>query len=152
MYRAAAEQRGEVVDALDLASGHVRGRPLADILAGAAAMADRQDAAEAWRRERGEAEPLHVFVGDPVLHHPPAKSERAVAIRRLSRRFHESRASVRRAAEAREALDHELIPLQAAVQLNRAKPDPAAPPWETTRSDTSEDLRIRYGGPVTGIR
>jgi hypothetical protein len=73
-------------------------------------------------------------------------------MRRLYRRFTESREADRAAAEKRRALDAELLPLQATVTLNRPAPDPAAPPWqETTRSDTSEDLRIRYGGPVIGI-
>jgi hypothetical protein len=143
LFRAGAEARGEHVDAFALASGHVRGRPLADILAGAASAADKQDEAEAWRQERGEAEPLHVFVGDPVLHHPPAKSERAVVMRRLYRRFTESREANRAAAEKRRALDAELIPLRATVQLNRPRPDPAAAPWEQTRRGAG-DGGIRY--------
>jgi hypothetical protein len=142
MYRAGAEARGEVVNAMDLAAGRVPGRPLADILAGAAALGDRQDALEEARRGRSDAEPLHIEFGDPVIHHPAARSEHAVAIRRISRRWNESRAANRAAAEKRRALDAELIPLQQTVQLNRPAPDPVAPGWEATRSLTG-DVRYR---------
>jgi hypothetical protein len=151
LARQQAELRGEDISVIDLAAGRVRGRPLADVLAGAAAMGDRQDAAEAWRRERGEAERVECFVSDPVIHHPTARSEHAVTMRRLYRRFTESRQANRVAAEKRRRLDAELLPLQETVTLSRPAPDPVAPPWEATRSDTSEDIRIRYGGPVTGI-
>jgi hypothetical protein len=156
MAREQAERRGEAVSVMDLAAGRVSGRSVADILAEARAATEAEDAAaerRAWMRgETGEQ--VHVFVDEPVIHHA-ARSERARLIATISRRWHESRAATKRAAEARAKLDAELLPLQAAIQLNRPKPDPAAPPWEPSRrsqESAGEDIRVRYGGPVIGIR
>ncbi len=64
-YRAAAEQRGEVVSAMALASGEVTGRDLGDVFADATAAADREDARQRARdrRESGEV----VFIDEPVI-------------------------------------------------------------------------------------
>jgi hypothetical protein len=65
-YRAAAEQRGEVVSALALASGEVAGRSLAEVFADALDASAHEDARTAARerRESGEV----VFIDEPVIH------------------------------------------------------------------------------------
>lgn len=63
MFAAEAERRGEYVDPVALATGHVTGHSLASVLAAASARADAEDAraeSEA-RRNRGEA---FAYVGE----------------------------------------------------------------------------------------
>jgi hypothetical protein len=64
-YRAAAEARGEVVSAMEVARGEVGGRELGDIFADAAAAGDREDARQASRDRREDV----VFIDrEPVIH------------------------------------------------------------------------------------
>jgi hypothetical protein len=52
LYRSQAEERGEFVTAMALATGQALGRTAADVLAGAEAAADREDARQAARDRR----------------------------------------------------------------------------------------------------
>ncbi len=91
-YRAAAEQRGEVVSALAIASGEVTGRDLADVLGGAAVAGDRADARETARRRRESGEV--VFIDEPVIHGAsrsdgwPSSSYEADSMLRRARGLH----------------------------------------------------------------
>jgi len=67
LYMDQAMARGEDVSPVDLAMGRA-GRTVGEILAYAAASADREDAREAARKARSGAQPVpHVFVGEPVI-------------------------------------------------------------------------------------
>lgn len=64
-YRVQAQERGEHVSAIDLATGNVGGRTVADVFADAAAAAAREDARQASRDRREDV----VFIDrEPVLH------------------------------------------------------------------------------------
>jgi hypothetical protein len=65
LYAEQAEQRGEHVSAFQLATGQVPGRSAAEVLAAAAAMADREDAREAWRERREGGERLNFCFNSP---------------------------------------------------------------------------------------
>jgi hypothetical protein len=69
LYAQQAEERGEAVSAFALATGQVAGRTVTDILAGAAAMADIDDARAAARERRQASERLN-FCWDPATRHP----------------------------------------------------------------------------------
>jgi hypothetical protein len=99
-----AEARGEVLDTMALARGEVRGRSIPEILAAAAAAgaaADRGDEMRAWRDGHGQPEPLHVFVGEPVLAASPIK--RTIASR--SRRWQDWQEKRKVAEAARRAVE-----------------------------------------------
>jgi hypothetical protein len=99
-----AEVRGEVLDTMTLARGEVRGRAISEILAAAVAAgaaADRGDEIRAWRE--GHGEPVHIEVGEPVIHTPAARSVTGRAIFNRARRFRdllEARRQLERAERA----------------------------------------------------
>ena len=64
-YRAAAEDRGEVVSAMAIARGEVTGRDINDILGDARAAADREDIRQASRDRR---EDVHWIDQEPTIH------------------------------------------------------------------------------------
>ena len=66
-YRQQAEARGEDITALEVATGRVSGRSLADIFADAQQAGDFEDAVAAARaaRETGSG-PVPVFAGEPL--------------------------------------------------------------------------------------
>ena len=146
LYAEQAELRGEVVTAMQLATGQVSGRSIADILAAASAAADRDDVITAARLHRdghGEPERVHIEVGEPVIVASPVK--RTIASR--SRRWQdwqERKAAAEAAKRAVEAdLDHGLVD---GVTFRRRSESAA-------RSAAGDDgLRVRYGGLVVGIR
>jgi hypothetical protein len=99
-----AEARGEVLDTMALARGEVRGRSVSEILAAAvaaSAVADRGDEMRVWRDGHGEPEPVHVFVGEPVLAASPVK--RTIASR--SRRWQDWQDKRKAAEAARRAVE-----------------------------------------------
>jgi hypothetical protein len=114
----AAEQaglRGDVVTALQLATGQVRGRSVAEILDAGRLAGDRDDVIAAARLHRdghGTPEPLHVEVGEPVLHQ--ARSETGWKIANRARHFRDlldarkALAAAERAAE-QSRLDYGLV-------------------------------------------
>jgi hypothetical protein len=130
MAREQAEARGDVVSALQLARGEVRGRSIQDIFAGAIEASARQDAVDAARLHRegaGEPQKLHVEFGDPILHHAVTPAKRAILNR--SRRWTEYRERRAAAEAARAALDAELDHgIIDGVQLNRER-EPQAPAY-----------------------
>lgn len=66
-YRNAAEVRGEYVSALDLATGNVPGRTVADIFAGARAAAEREDAIAAARQRRQDGSGEWIGAAEPRI-------------------------------------------------------------------------------------
>lgn len=85
---------------MQLATGQVRGRAIADVLAEAIAAGDRDDViaeARLHRQGHGEPERVHVEVGEPVLLAPAARSATGRAIFHRARHF-------RAVLEARKAL------------------------------------------------
>jgi pyruvate/2-oxoglutarate dehydrogenase complex dihydrolipoamide acyltransferase (E2) component len=102
-YRSMAEMRGEDIDVMALAMGQ-GGRTIQDVITSAAAMADRQDAMDAARarREAENPQPLHVFVGEPVI--VDASPTRRALLNR-SRHWREWRERLRQAEAARRALE-----------------------------------------------
>jgi hypothetical protein len=66
LYAEPAEQRGEYVSAFQLATGQVPGRSAAEVLAAAAAMADREDARQAWRERQEAGERLNLCFDPPA--------------------------------------------------------------------------------------
>ena len=66
LYAEQAEQRGEYVSAFQLATGQVPGRSAAEVLAAAAAMADREDARQAWRERQEAGERLNLCFDPPA--------------------------------------------------------------------------------------
>jgi hypothetical protein len=125
-----AEARGDVVSALQLARGEVRGRSIQDIFAGAIEASARQDAVDSARLHRdghGEPERLHVEVGEPQLHYAVTPAKRAVLNRsRRWREYQERRAAAEAARAALDAeLDHGIID---GVELNRER-EPQAPAY-----------------------
>src|SRR5690242_17139980 len=103
LYRAQAEQRGEVLDVMAMARGEVRGRSVGDILAAAVAASvveDRRAEMRAWQQGHGEPEKLHVeFVDAPVLLAPAARLSIALRIASRSRHWQDWQEK-RKAAEA----------------------------------------------------
>lgn len=73
LYAEQAEQRGEYVSAFQLATGQVPGRSAAEVLAAAAAMADREDARQAWRERQEAGERLNLCFDSP----PATRAETA---------------------------------------------------------------------------
>jgi hypothetical protein len=121
MAREQAEARGEVISAMALATGQVPGRTVADIFRSALAASEREDAVDAARLHRyghGEPEKLHVFVGDPVIHH--ARSETGLRLANRYRRWKDAQ-DKRRAAEEAEAHARYEVPLARTVELNRER-------------------------------
>jgi hypothetical protein len=113
LYCQQAEARGEVVTAMQLATGQVSGRSIADILAAAVAAGDRDDvttAAKLHRLGHGEPERLHVEVAEPVILAPAARSATGRAIATRARRFVdvlEARRQLAAAERAAEASKHD---------------------------------------------
>jgi hypothetical protein len=126
MAREAAEARGELVSALDVATGHVTGRSIRDIFASAIAAADASDRVAAARASREGTGRVHVeYVADPVLH--TGRGEVGLAIFHRARHFAD-RVRARRAADAAEMDEANRIPLARPVQLNRER-EPQAPAY-----------------------
>jgi hypothetical protein len=102
-YRQQAEARGEDITALDVATGRLSGRSLAEIFADASEAANRADAVAAARasREAGTA-PVHVFVGDVQLPQPSARSRGPIgrAMDSRLRHFRDAREARQRTAMA----------------------------------------------------
>jgi hypothetical protein len=122
MAKADAEARGQEITAMQLATGQIRGRSLADIFADARRAADAQDARDAAQlRREGDGGRVHVeFVDDPVLHH--GRGEVGLQLFNRARRFND-RIRARKAlaaAEEREAIE---IPLQRTVELKPRRDD-----------------------------
>jgi hypothetical protein len=94
-----AAERGEAVSALALATGQVPGRDIGDVLADAAAQADREDARAEIdaRRQRGEKLQL-VGELEPATRSAPL-TETGRAIERRSERFRDRLAAQRRLDE-----------------------------------------------------
>jgi hypothetical protein len=129
MAAAAAEDRGELVSAIALARGEVRGRSIQDVFAGALASMARQDAVDAARLHRdghGEPEKLHVFVGEPVIH--AARSEVGLKMFNRYRRWKDAQ-DKRRAAEEAEAHAAYEVPLQRTVTLRSGRDDDTGWVW-----------------------
>ncbi len=104
LYVQQAEARGEVVTAMQLATGQVTGRPIADVFAAAIAAGDRDDVITEARLNRlghGEPKRVHVEVGEPVIAGSPVK--RSIASR--SRHWQEYLARKAAAEAARRAVD-----------------------------------------------
>jgi hypothetical protein len=128
MAREQAEARGEVISAIALATGQVRGRTVQDIFRSAIEASARQDAVDAARLRRdgeGAPERLHVFVGEPVIH--AARSERGLVMFNRFRRWKDAQ-DKRRAAEEAEAHAAYEVPLQRTVTL-RSRDDGTGRPW-----------------------
>jgi hypothetical protein len=164
MYAAGCEARGEAVPVMAMARGEVAGRDFADVLADAAAMADRQDAIEAARARR-ETGTGYEILPYPVA--PPAlavgeepQSARAAPVtaagRELAnryRRFAESRDAARRAATARTALEDDFPQLRDQSHRRRSAPT------QDASCDRGRDAspagnyadRIRSGGPIVSV-
>ena len=90
LYAEQAELRGEVVTAMQLASGQVPGRPVAAILEAARQAGDRDDAITAARLHRqghGEPERVNIEVAEPVLLAPAARSAAGWKIFNRARHF-----------------------------------------------------------------
>jgi hypothetical protein len=107
LYAEQAEQRGEHVSAFALATGQVPGRTAAEVLAAAAALADREDAREAWRERREGGERLNFCLDSPPATRAESPESREVlnTVRHYAEQHPESdvidRAHI--AAEARKA-------------------------------------------------
>jgi hypothetical protein len=102
-YVAEAQRRGESVDVTALATGQGLGRTMQDVIDGAVAMADRQDAIDAARakREAENPQPLHVFVGEPTIVASPTRR----ALLNRSRHWRAWRERIRQAEAERKALE-----------------------------------------------
>ena len=88
LYRQQAAMRGEDVSAFALATGQVSGRSVSDILTAAAAAGDREDAVAAARASREGAQPVHVEVGEPILHHGPVPKRGKIGMELFHRYRH----------------------------------------------------------------
>jgi hypothetical protein len=111
LYAQQAELWGEVVTAMQLATGQVSGRSIADILAAASAAADRDDVITAARMHReghGDPEPLHVEFGEPRILAPAARGSVGQKIASRSRRFTDWQEKRKAAEAARRALESSL--------------------------------------------
>jgi hypothetical protein len=108
LYAEQAELRGEVVTAMQLASGQVPGRPIAAILEAARQAGDRDDvitAARLHREGHGEPERVHVEVAEPVILAPAARSIAGRAIATRARRFWDVLEARRKLAAAERAAE-----------------------------------------------
>jgi hypothetical protein len=106
-YCQQAELRGEVVTAMQLATGQVPGRPISAILEAARQAGDRDDvvtAARLHQQGHGEPERVHVEVAEPVILSSPVK--RTIASR--SRHWREWQERKTAADNARAAVKAEL--------------------------------------------
>jgi len=105
-YRQLAEARGEDITALEVATGRVSGRSLADIFADAQQAGDFEDAVAAARaaRETGSG-PVPVFAGEPILHEAP-RARGAIGQRMFNtyRHWQELRAARQRVDAAEDSL------------------------------------------------
>jgi hypothetical protein len=105
LYAEQATARGELLSAVALATGQVRGRSIADILEAARLAGDREDlVTEARLRREGHGDPAqltHVEVAEPVILTSPVK--RSIASR--SRRWQAWREKVAAAEAARRAVE-----------------------------------------------
>jgi hypothetical protein len=121
MIASEAEDRGERLDPVELATGSVTGHSLADALKSAQARWERDDArAEIEARKRGE--PL-AFVGaleDPATRSGPAMTATRRAIEKASERFTAAVAAGREAERRR-------------GELEQVMPQLAAPHWSAGR-------------------
>jgi hypothetical protein len=107
-YRQQAELRGEEISALDVATGRVSGRSLAEIFEDARQAGDREDVLAAARLSRaGGSGPLHLMAGDEPLIHASSRTRGPVgrALDNRRRRFDDRRAAERAAAAAQASLN-----------------------------------------------
>jgi hypothetical protein len=120
MFASEAEARGEYVDPVALATGSVTGHCLADVLAEAAAMAEREDArAEVEeRRQRGERLNLTGELDPSTRSRPPVTGTRR-AIERTSERFTAAVAARREAERRRGELENLMPRLRRPVRRGR---------------------------------
>ena len=105
-----AEDRGERLDPVEIATGNVTGHSLADVLESARMASERQDAmAEIEeRRKRGERLQFTGLLEDPATRSAPAMTATRRAIERASERFTASVAAQRQADQARAALERQV--------------------------------------------
>ena len=97
-YAAQAESRGEVISAIQLATGQGLGRTTADILADAQGAADREDARQASRDQREDVH--YIGANEPTLHASrsdgwPGSSYEAARLLRRARDLHADLVAVR---------------------------------------------------------
>jgi hypothetical protein len=144
LFASEAEQRGEYIDPVALATGRVTGRTFAEVLEAARLAADREDeraAAEA-RRARGER---FTYVGE--LADPSARSRPMTPVRRAI----EKQAEAFRASVAAERLAEERR-----AELEDRVPSLREPHWSRQRRRSAsrgcQGTRIRNTGWVVGVR
>jgi hypothetical protein len=114
LYAEQAEQRGEHVSAFQRATGQVPGRSAAEVLAAAAAMADREDAREAWRERREGGERLNLcFAETSRAARPESPESRAVlnTVRHYAEQHPDS-----------DVIDRAFIASEARKQLRKNRP------------------------------
>jgi hypothetical protein len=123
-----AELRGEVLTAMQLATGQVSGRSVADILAAASVAADRDDViteARLHRDGRGEPQRVHVEVAEPRIAAPAARSATGRAIFHRARHFRavlEARKALERAERTAEQSRHDYGLVDGVTLHHRAEP------------------------------
>jgi hypothetical protein len=107
MFVREAEDRGEYVDPVALATGSVTGHSLADALKSAQERWERDDArAEIEARKRGEPLAFTGLLEDPATRSVPAMTATRRAIEKASERFAAAVASQRQADAARGQLEN----------------------------------------------
>jgi hypothetical protein len=152
-WRSQAEARGEFYSVMEIAQGRV-GRTIAEVLDSARASMESEDNWAAARASRQGAEPVHVNFGEPNILMPASPTRRSLLNR--SRRWADWRVKQKAADDARRAVeaDHDIGLV--ASQRHASKPDPIADLTVGRRRAKAEphgdDIRIRGGGPIIGIR
>jgi hypothetical protein len=123
MFVREAEDRGERLDPVEIATGNVTGHSLADVLESARMASERQDAeAERQeRRKRGERLQFTGLLEDPATRSAPAMTATRRAIEKGSERF-AAAVTARREAERRRG------------ELERVMPQLAPPHWSAGRN------------------
>ncbi len=152
-WKAMAEERGEMVTAMQIATGEGLGRTLEDVFETSRMLADREDARERARLAReGTPPPEHIWFDEPRILQPVTPAKRSALIK--SRRFTEWKQKQAAADAARKALEHELDYGLVASQRPAPKADPVIDGTVSRRAQAEpygENIRIRGGGPIVGI-
>jgi hypothetical protein len=148
LAREMAQARGEELGVLELAAGRACGRPISAVFADALRAADAQDARDTARlRREGNSPPVHIEVGEPVLHY--SRGDVGLTLSRRARQFWR-RVQARKALEAAEnaALNDRALPRAALVRDQGGGVVYTGP---SRRSD-EEELRLAYrnNGHVVG--
>lgn len=113
LYAEQAEQRGEYVSALQMATGQVAGRTAAEVLAAAAVMADREDARAEWQERREAGERLNLCFDSPPATRAESPESREVlnTVRRYADQHPDS-----------DVIDRAIVASEARKQLRRNRP------------------------------